>query len=108
MNRGLVGVAIAALLMALSTIACSQQSSILGRWQATDRPWNIEFLSNGTIYMSTIGPAKKGTYRVDSNSVLFVDLDDGGRFKATISQPSSDELVLTDQDRTFTRFRRVR
>lgn len=74
---------------------------------ATNRPWNIAFRSDGTIFMSTIGPAKSGSYRVDAGAVLLVHMDDGERFKAAISLPRPDQLVLTDDDGAFTTFQRV-
>lgn len=82
-------------------------SAILGEWQATDRPWHIMFRADKTIGMSTIGPLKLGTYRLDSNGTLWVDMQNGQHFRAAVRMPSHDQINLADPDGTLTSFQRV-
>jgi hypothetical protein len=81
--------------------------SLVGRWEATDRPWHIEFQANGSIAMSTIGAPKTGTYRLDTNNVLWVELQSGQRFTAKVSMAGRDQMTLSDPDGSFTRLRKV-
>lgn len=73
-------------------------SLIYGHWKAEEKPWNLEFspngifnLTSGTISMTTIGPAKTGTYHIsDDNSdsdysVITVDMDNGEHFRSRIA-----------------------
>jgi hypothetical protein len=70
---------------------------IVGTWQATDRPFTIEFFPNGSIRMTTIGPAKTGSYRLDSMGTLMIQLEDGKRLQST-ARVTGEQLTLTDAD----------
>src|SRR5215831_3058964 len=61
----------------LVVTAAAADRGILGTWEATDRPWRIEFAPDGVIRMSTRGPAKTGTYRLDAEGTLSVRMDTG-------------------------------
>jgi hypothetical protein len=80
---------------------------ILGAWEATDRPWHIEFAADGVIRMSTLGPAKTGSYRLDAKGILWVRMDNGRDYKAQLKMVHQDQLLLMNQDGSFTTFRRV-
>src|SRR5262249_6130881 len=87
--------------------AATAVSALLGKWEATDRPWHIEFATSGVIRMSTIGPVRIGTYRLDTDGTLWVQMADGQKLKANVKLVNQDKLVLTDPDGSFTSFRRV-
>ncbi|MBO0733672.1 MAG: hypothetical protein J2P49_05005 [Methylocapsa sp.] len=74
---------------------------IAGEWQASHKPWRIEFKPDNTI-VSIAGPAAadpsakgKGTYKVDYFGTLWVTLDDGRTYKATLSpeMPNRFDLI---------------
>jgi hypothetical protein len=102
-----VAIAMAFLFGLAMGIAGSLDNALLGRWQASDKPWHIEFQANGIIYMSTIGPAKRRTYRLDSSDIVWINMEGGGGFKAAVSMPNANVMILTDADRSFTQFRKV-
>jgi len=86
----------------------SLNTNILGEWQATDKPWHIVFRSDNTIGMSTLfGSLKPGTYRLDTSGTLWVDMQDGHRYKASVKMPNRNRMNLIDADGVFTSFERV-
>ncbi len=90
--------------------------SIWGHWQAVDGndqpiPWTIDFtpngifdIRNGTLSMATIGPASHGSYRIvpegGEHPKIYVDMENGKGFKATITLYSLRELLLSDDNGT--------
>ena len=87
---------------------------ILGRWSARYRPWKVDFESDGTVQMSTIGTAKRGRYHLVgsgappySTAEVYMDMENGGRFKATVSMKDAETLILTDPDGTSVEFKRL-
>jgi hypothetical protein len=82
-------------------------TEMLGQWQAIDRPWHIVFRPDHSIGMSTIGPMRRGSYRLDSDDQLWVDMQDGGRFKAKVSIPAHDRMNLVNPDGESISFQRT-
>jgi hypothetical protein len=87
--------------------AATADRGILGTWEATERRWRIEFATDGVIRMSTRGPAKTGTYRLDAEGILWVQMDTGRDYKAQLKMVHQDQLLLMNHDGSFTTFRRV-
>ena len=80
--------------------------SIVGEWQAQRQPWRIEFKPDNTIVSST-GPSRpdasqqwtsgKGKYNLDYFGTLWVTLDDGKVFMATLSPQMPNRFDLIEQ-----------
>jgi hypothetical protein len=66
----------------------------------------IRFAKDGQITMQTIGPAKHGTYQLDSQGYLKVVMDNGERFQASL-MIGNNALTLTDPDGTTSQFKRT-
>jgi hypothetical protein len=81
---------------------------ILGTWEATDRPWHIEFAPEGVIRMRTHGPAKTGTYRLDARGILWVQMDNGQDYRAPLKLVHQDQLLIMKSDGSIITFRRVK
>jgi hypothetical protein len=88
---------------------------IYGGWKAEDRPWTLNFspngvfdLSHGTITMTTIGAPKSGKYRIEDPEtsygypMLYVDMDDGGKYKSEITLYGAGTLLLIEDSGTVT------
>lgn len=81
-------------------------NEIIGQWQATDRPFHLELRSSGNCEMSTIGSPTSCTFRIMDN-VLYIDTQNGGRFKAAARMLGHDRLELRDPDGSTTIFNRI-
>jgi hypothetical protein len=87
--------------------AATADRDLLGTWEATDRPWRIEFAPDGVIRMSTRGRAKTGTYRLDAKGILWVRMDTGREYTSQLKLVHQDQLQLIHQNGSLTTFRRV-
>ena len=74
--------------------AATADRGILGTWEATDRRWRVEFAPDGVLRMSTRGPAKTGTYRLDAKGILWVRMDTGREYTSQLQLVHQDELQL--------------
>jgi hypothetical protein len=80
---------------------------VAGAWQAQRKPWRIEFKPDNTIVSST-GPSQtdasqpgtsgRGKYKVDYFGTLWVTLDNGKVFKATLSTEMPNRFDLIEMD----------
>lgn len=88
---------------------------IRGQWTAVEpiRKWTIVFHpnsifspKNGTLLMSTIGSAKNGKYRIETaypqDTAIYIDMDDGSHYTASIGLSRFSELLLWDENGTTT------
>ena len=80
-------------------------AELVGAWKCADRPWVIEFSKGDAVLMQTVGPVRSGSYRVDAEGNLKVDMNDGKGFQAK-AEIKGDELTLTDPDGTKSTFKR--
>jgi hypothetical protein len=79
---------------------------IAGEWQAQRKPWRVEFKPDNTVVSST-GPSPpdasqlwtsgKGKYKLDYFGTLWVTLDDGKVFMATLSPEMPNRFDLIEQ-----------
>jgi hypothetical protein len=79
---------------------------LVGAWTCADQPWVIEFSKGDAVLMQTLGAVRSGSYRVETDGTLKVDMNDGKGFKAK-AEIKGEELTLTDADGTKTSFKRV-
>jgi hypothetical protein len=80
---------------------------IVGEWRAANKPWRLDFRSDKTV-VSSMGPAKAessqawtsspGDYSVDYFGTLWVTLDNGHRYTATLSTESPNRFDLIDSE----------
>jgi hypothetical protein len=70
---------------------------VAGEWQAQRQPWRMELKPDHTIASST-GPA--GKYKVDYFGTLWITLDNGKFFKATLNpeMPNRFDLIQMDTE----------
>ncbi|WOJ88908.1 hypothetical protein RZS28_13975 [Methylocapsa polymorpha] len=73
---------------------------IVGEWQAAGKPWRIVFRPDKTI-ASFSGPAQPGAsgggvYSIDYFGTLWVKMDDGRTYTATLMAETPNRIDLID------------
>lgn len=85
----------------LQTAGSVSDSSILGEWRATDKPWRIIFRADKTLGM-TIGDSsdpEPGAYQLASGGMVSVTLKNGKTFTATFREFTPNQFDLVDSEK---------
>lgn len=78
---------------------------IVGEWQATDKPWRVDFRPDNTLVSSTGSAQPKaaeawtsgpGVYSVDYFGTLWVTLNNGKKFTATLTTETPNRFDLIE------------
>lgn len=78
---------------------------IVGEWQATDKPWRVDFRPDNTLVSSTGSAQPKaaeawtsgpGVYSVDYFGTLWMTLNNGKKFTATLTTETPNRFDLIE------------
>lgn len=100
---GLVALGAKQMISAISIV----KTPIVGEWRAANKPWRLVFLPDKTVVSST-GPSQAnssqawtsapGAYSVDYFGTLWVTLENGRRYTATLTPETPNRFDLVESE----------